>query len=226
MTLQAIDTDLWTATQPLSALGMQIGARMTVARLASGGLFLHAPIKLSPELRGELDALGPVEVALAPNAMHHLFLGACLTAYPQATGYAAAGAAAKHPELKLAAIPERPDPRWAADLDHLHIGGAPGLGEVAFLHRRSRTLILTDWLFYFSKPPNWLTGLYLRLSKGLGRAVQTPILRGTVKDRAAALASTERLLEWDFDRVVVSHRDILERGGKDALREATAWLKG
>lgn len=224
--LQSIDADLWTATQPLSTLGMQIGARMTVARLASGGLFVHAPITLTPELKAALDALGPVEVALAPNAMHHMFLGACLGAYPQAVGYAVAGAAAKHPELKLAPIPEGPDPRWSADLDHLHIGGTPGLGEVAFLHRRSRTLILTDWMFYFRESPNWLTGVYLRLSKGLGRAVQTPVLRGLIKDKAAALASTERLLEWDFDRVVMSHRDVLETGGKDALRAATTWLKG
>lgn len=224
--LQPIDADLWTATQPLSALGMQIGARMTVARLASGGLFVHAPIKLTPELRAALDAIGPVEVVVAPNAMHHMFLGACLAAYPQAKGYAAAGAAAKHPELQLAPIPERPDPTWAADLDHLHIGGAPKLGEVAFLHRKSRTLILTDWAFYFREAPNWFTGLYLKLSKGLGKAVQTPVLRSLIKDRAAALASTEQLLAWDFDRVVMSHRDVLERGGKQALRDATAWLKG
>ena len=224
--LTALADDLWTATQPFSVLGLQIGARMTVVRLASGGLFVHAPIELSPELRAALDALGPVEVVVAPNAMHHLYLGACLAAYPQATGYAAAGAAAKHPELSLAPIPERPDPRWSADLDHLHIDGAPKLGEVAFLHKRSRTLILTDWSFYFRDAPNWLTGVYLKLSKGLGKAVQTPVLRGLIKDRAAARASTDKLLAWDFDRVVMSHRDVLERGGKQALRDATAWLKG
>ena len=224
--LHALADDLWTATQPLSILGLQIGARMTVVRLASGGLFVHAPIKLSPELRAALDAIGPVEVVLAPNSMHHLYLGPCLAAYPRATGYAAAGAAAKHPELRLTAIPERPDPRWAADLDHLHIAGAPQLGEVAFLHKKSRTLILTDWAFYFEHSPNWFTGLYLRLAGARGKPVTAPVLRGLIKDKAAARASTDALLAWDFDRVVMSHRDVLERGGKQALRDATAWLKG
>lgn len=224
--LQQIDTDLWSATQPLRIMGMKIGARMTVVRLASGGLFVHAPIALSVELRAAIDLLGPVRAVVAPNSMHHLYLGACLAAYPEARGFAAAGAAAKHPELKLTAIPAGPDPLWAADLDQHAIAGAPGLGEVAFLHRSTRTLILTDWVFHFHKSPSWLTGVYLRLSKGLGRPVQTPLLRGLIKDRAAALASTEALLAWDFDRVIVSHADIIERGGKRALGEATAWLRG
>ena len=139
---------------------------------------------------------------------------------------AAPGAIAKHPELNLTAIPERPDPRWDSVLDHFELAGAPKLGEVAFFHKPSRTLVLTDWMFYFDRSPNFLTGLYLRLSGALGKPVQTPVLKGLIKDRAAAAATTERLLAWDFDRVVMSHRDILPTGGKDALRAATAWLKG
>ncbi|MCY1056716.1 DUF4336 domain-containing protein [Nannocystis sp. SCPEA4] len=222
--LQSIDTNLWTATQPLSIFGMQIGARMTVVKLGSGGLLVHAPISLTPELRAAIDALGPVQAAVAPNAMHHMFLGPFLAAYPQARGYAAPGAIAKHPELQLEAIPNNPDLLWAGDLDHFELAGAPGLGEVAFFHRASRTLILTDWVFYFKEAPNWLTGLYLRLSRALGKPAQTAFLRGMIKDRAAARAAIERLLQWDFDRVVMSHRDILPSGGKEAVRAATAWL--
>lgn len=223
--LTQLDVDLWTATQPLSMMGLQIGARTTVVRLRSGGLLVHAPIAPSPELRAALDAVGPVEIVLAPNAMHHLFLGPCLAAYPQARGFAAPGAIAKHPELNLAAIPPGEGAPWAADLDHLELAGAPKLGEVAFLHRASRTLILTDWMFYFEQSPSFLTGLYLRLAGALGRPVQTAVMRSLIKDRAAAAASVDRLLAWDFDRVVMSHRDVLPTGGKEALRAATAWLR-
>jgi hypothetical protein len=222
--LQSIDTNLWTATQPLSMLGLQIGARMTVVKLGSGGLLVHAPITPTPELRAAIDQLGPVQAVVAPNSMHHLFLGPFLAAYPQARGYAAPGAIAKHPELQLENIPNNPDLLWAGDLDHLELAGAPKLGEVAFFHRASRTLILTDWVFYFAQRPNWLTGLYLRLAGALGKPVQTSVMRALIKDRAAARSAVDRMLAWDFDRVVMSHRDILPSGGKAALRAATAWL--
>jgi hypothetical protein len=32
------------------------------------------------------------------------------------------------------------------------------------------------------------------------------------------------MLEWDFDRVVVGHGDVLESGGRQALGEALSWL--
>ena len=36
------------------------------------------------------------------------------------------------------------------------------------------------------------------------------------------MESLERILEWDFERILPSHGEVLERGGRDALREA--WL--
>lgn len=222
--LQQIDVDLWTAAQSFGALGMDIGARMTVVRLASGGLFVHAPIGLTDPLKAALADLGPVEVAVAPNSMHHMFLGPFLAAYPAAKGYAAPGAAAKHPELSLTPIPAPGAAPWSTDLDHLRIEGLPKLDEHVFFHRKTRTLILTDFVFYFQDARRFLLRLYMRLTGGLGKPVQTVVLKSLVKDRAAARATVDQLLAWDFDRVVMAHRDILERGGKQALRDATAWM--
>jgi hypothetical protein len=222
--LQQIDVDLWTATQSFGALGMDIGARMTVVRLASGGLFVHAPIRLTDRLKAALDDLGPVEVAVAPNSMHHMFLGPFLAAYPAAKGYAAPGAAAKHRELPLTPIPAPGAAPWSGDLDHFRLEGLPKLDEHAFFHRKTRTLILTDFVFHFQDARRFLLRLYLRLAGAIGKPVQTAILRSMIKDRAAARTTVDQLLAWDFDRVIVAHRDILERGGKQALRDATAWL--
>lgn len=46
-----------------------------------------------------------------------------------------------------------------------------------------------------------------------------------MKDRRALLKSIDRTLEWDFDRVIMSHGDVLESGGKEAMREAFAPLR-
>jgi hypothetical protein len=45
-----------------------------------------------------------------------------------------------------------------------------------------------------------------------------------IRDRDAARQSLERILTWDFDRVVVAHGDVLESGGHEALRTGYAWL--
>jgi len=35
---------------------------------------------------------------------------------------------------------------------------------------------------------------------------------------------SRHILAWDFDRVVVAHGEVLESGGREALRQGYAWL--
>jgi hypothetical protein len=32
------------------------------------------------------------------------------------------------------------------------------------------------------------------------------------------------MLAWDFDRIVIAHGEVLESGGREALRAGYAWL--
>jgi hypothetical protein len=48
-----------------------------------------------------------------------------------------------------------------------------------------------------------------------------PIL---IRDRPAARQSFERILAWDFDRVVIARGEVLEAGGPAALRAGYDWL--
>jgi hypothetical protein len=232
--LNQLAPDLWVADQPLSVLGVELGTRMTIVRLGSSGLFVHAPIPLTPALQRQLDDLGPVQAVVAPSAMHHLYIGEFMRAYPQAQFFAAEGVAKKRPELRFhGVLGDRPEFLWGSDLDQLPIHGCPKTNEVAFLHRASRTLILTDWLFNFGGPHTegaehhrslW-TRAYLRLAGAWGGPRQSKLLRSFITDKAAARASTDHILAWDFDRIIVGHGDVLPTGGHAALREATAWLR-
>ena len=42
--------------------------------------------------------------------------------------------------------------------------------------------------------------------------------------RALARSMAPVLVEWDFDRVIINHGEILETGGKQKLREVFAFL--
>jgi len=218
---------LWCATQPLRFVGMELGARMSVVRLPEGGLFLHSPIDPTPALRKALATLGPVEQVVAPNRFHHLYAGRWSDAGPDVHVHVAPGLLAKRPELAEAGareLGEEPDPAWAGTLEQIHVRGMPLLNEVAFLHRRSATLLSCDLAFHIGPEfPAW-TRFWFRMLGAYGRLETTPLEKIVTRDRAAARASLERLLAWEFDRVVVSHGRILERGGREAFRQAWDWL--
>jgi hypothetical protein len=45
-----------------------------------------------------------------------------------------------------------------------------------------------------------------------------------IRDRKAARESVAKILEWDFDRVIVTHGDVLESSGKAKFAAAFAYL--
>jgi hypothetical protein len=47
-----------------------------------------------------------------------------------------------------------------------------------------------------------------------------PELRWLTRDRAEAKRAIERILSWDFDKMVIAHGELFERDAKAALREA------
>jgi hypothetical protein len=68
--------------------------------------------------------------------------------------------------------------------------------------------------------------VFHRLVGATGRFGPHRIVRLAIRDRRAAGASLRAMLAWDFDRIVVSHGDVLERGGKAAFEAAFArWLR-
>jgi hypothetical protein len=49
------------------------------------------------------------------------------------------------------------------------------------------------------------------------------IVRLAICDHGAARTSVERILKWDFDRIVVTHGDVVASGGRSRLEGAFAF---
>lgn len=223
--LRKLTDDLFVLDVPLRVAGMDLGGRMSVIRLPDGGLWLHSPVKLDADKRQAVDTLGPVRFLVAPNTMHHLSLGDWAAAYPSARVLAPAGLRQKRPDLRIdVELSDVMDVGQSPTLELLLAHGIPKLEEFVFLHRPSRTLLLTDLAFNIHDSPSWLVRTYLKWSGAYGRLAPTKLLKSLVKDKAALRAWRDRVLEWDFDRVVVCHGQVRESGGREALREAFAWL--
>ncbi len=223
--LRPLATNLWVAERPQRFYGLEVGTRMCVIRLASGSLVLHSPVALGPALRRELDALGPVRFVIAPNRVHHLYAGAAVSAYPGSRLWVAPGLARKRPDLGFAEVLGDEAPAaWRGELDQVFFRGRPYENEVVFCHRASRTLLLCDLAFNFGPGAAAPTRLLMKLLRSYGRFGPSTLDPLLIRDRKAARDSLERILAWDFDRIVVAHGDVLESGGREALRSGYGWL--
>ena len=221
--LEELARGIWTVSAPLKLAGANVGTRMTAVRLSGGGLALLAPVPIDDALAAELAECGPVEVLIAPNAFHHRYFLAAAKRYPGARCFLADGVAKKlgtrpHGAVELSG---EADPLWKGDLEQVALEGAPQTNEVIFFHRASCTLILTDLCFNFDPAPSGWSSVFLRVAGAHGRMAVSRLMRFVLKDRAGARRTIARILEWDFDKVIVTHGHNVLSGGRTKFMAAT-----
>ncbi len=236
-TLKSVGEDLWVVDGPLvrmsfPGISVPFPTRMMVVRLANGDLFLWSPTEPEEELRAEIDALGPVCHLVSPNKLHYVHISAWKRAYPQAVAWASPGvrqrAASRGAEIYFDRdLAEGPEETWRGDLDQLIFRGSRFMEEVVFVHRKTRTLILADFIQNFE--PEKVRGLYgwlVRLSGVSDPDGKMPIdARLTFLGRKReARASFERMIAWQPERVIMAHGRPYEREGVAELRRAFRWL--
>jgi hypothetical protein len=232
MALQELGPDLWVADGGIvSFFGFDYPTRMVVVRLVDGGLWLWSPIAPSPELEGEVRALGPVRHLVSPNKLHHLFLGAWHAKFPEAKLWGTASTVAKFGKLGFSGtLTDDPPPDWAGQIDQYHFTNSPFLDEMTFFHRKSHTAIIADLSQPFSRAflkRHW--SWWLRSIARLARMVEgwgyPPVeLRFSFRHRGTARAKIRALIDADPERVVVAHGEIVRSGGAAFLRRAFSWL--
>jgi hypothetical protein len=223
--LRPLASDLWVADRPLKLIAGDIGTRMTVIRLADGSLFLHSPVRLDADTRRALDEIGPVRSVVAPSKVHHFFVPDYTAGYPEARVYGAPGLSEKRPRLKFDAVlgDDAPEP-WRGQIEQHIFRGMPYVNEVVFFHPASRTLILTDLAFNVARDQTAGARAFYWLVGAAGRFGPHRGIRFLIRDRRAARASVATILQWDFDRVTVTHGAVLETGGRERFAAAFAFL--
>lgn len=222
--LTQVATDLWVEAAPLSLMGLQLGTRMTVARLKGGGLWLHSAIPLTPERKRAVAALGEVTHIVAPNTFHYLWAPVWADAFPQATLHGPSELARRRPELPpLRPLSDAAPADWEGTLVPHFIAGSM-LFETVFVHPASRSVISSDLIENQQRVDHWLTRQYLRLNGAYQRPAWPRALRLVYRDRRAARASFDALYEHDFDRLILAHGDVLDTGAKPVLRDALSFL--
>ncbi|KAJ0042433.1 hypothetical protein Pint_19130 [Pistacia integerrima] len=180
---------LFEQEQALGFSSVSTNIRMTVIKLKSGGLWVHAPIAPTKECIQLVKELGaPVEYIVLPTFAyeHKIFVGPFSRKFPRAQIWVAPrqwswplnlpleffgifrAKTLKHEDLSTP---------WADEIEQKLLSSPEvGIGpyvEVAFYHKRSRTLLVTDAVIFVPrKPPDCISKESLLASAKNGLAVK------------------------------------------------------
>lgn len=232
-TVKPVADGLWIVDSgPLNAAGLTVPIRMTVVRLASGDVLLHSPTRFTTALRDQIAKIGPIRHLVAPNIAHWIYIKAWQEAVAEAAVWAAPGLGSRGPVRRAGLridheLSDTPPPVWRDDLDQAVFRGGFGVNEVAFLHRPSRTLILTDLVQNFE--PGKVKGVerfLLTVAGSVAPKGKTPLhIRIAMNRNRGAVAKTaRRVIAWEPERIILAHGRWIERDGTAELRRRLDWL--
>lgn len=230
-TLKPVTDDLWIVDGPITRFGlmwakMPFPTRMTVIRLKHG-LFVHSPTQLDRALKEEIEEIGPVRWIIAPNRIHYSWIPDWHAAFGDAEVYLAPKVreqARERIDFDGCRLDSDKGYPWDAELETLPVRGRY-MTEVVFLHRASRTLILTDLIENFEPgklnvPMRWLT----RLGGVQDPNGSMPRDMRVTFHKTHLTAAIEKMLAWAPVRIVLAHGRWYESNGDAELKRAFQWL--
>jgi hypothetical protein len=218
--MENVADHLWIRRYPLVLLGTRIGRVVTVIRLRTGRLLIHSTAAFANEDVAAIRRLGEPGWLLEATLFHDTFARHGQTAFPDLPYLAPEGFGRL---AQVCALPLVAPGEWDGELELLPLNGMPKVRETALYHRPSRTLVVADLVFNFGPAtPAW-TRLFMRCAGGLKCAPgMSRFFRMMIRDRHAFQQSLQRLMQWDFDRLIVAHGEVIETGAKEKLKQALA----
>ncbi len=210
-------------------MGFTFTTRMTVVKLADGSVWVNSPVPASFDTLKRITELGPVRYIVAATPRHFWRLDGWHTLFPEAQLWSSRATLLtlkKRPLPLTGVLTDEPPKAWADDFDQLVFKGNRLFDEVVFFHKQSGTVILDDLIQIHSK----VKGKSLRNALIKLEGVASPDggvgldIRLTFTNRKLARRSLEKLLSWDFDKLIIAHGDCIEKNAKAFVERAFRWL--
>jgi Domain of unknown function (DUF4336) len=173
------------------------------------------------ELASAVKELGEVKYIVAPNSFHHLFIDPWVKHFPKAALLVVPQLVNKRPDLIPSMVMDESfQVPWGEDLHALFFPGSKLYSETAFYHISSKTLILTDLCFNLHQEQGVLATLMMKIYgvyKKFGPSKAVALFMG---DKGRLKQLVDQLAQWDFNRVIVAHGQILENTSPAELRKS------
>jgi len=223
--VEFVPGQVWLQEYPIHFAGCDFNARMAVIRVSETELMVHSPCEIDTASKEAISAIGDVAYIVAPGTYHHLYVPSAQEAFPDAETYICPGIERKRPELDFDwFLGDRPPEAWAGVLDQVLVRGNKFIWEVAFYHRPTKTLLLVDLIENITDDTpnvNWLLTLWWKaVFRMWNNPKPAPEYQMGWRDKAAASKSLMKILEWDFDKIILAHGDLIENDAKVKALEA------
>ena len=224
--LESFAEDIWLANGPrVRFVAVSLPTRMIVVKLGDGSLWINSPVAVSDETLNRIQAIGPVRYLVAPTTLHVWRLEQWHKRFPDAQLWGPPKASHRSSHIVFTGLlQDVAPPGWAGDLEQLVFKGNLFIEEVEFLHKKSRTLILTDFLQNYHAEAGDLAGNIIKKIGGVLNGGVPLDARLSFTDRQLGREVLARLLSWDFDKLIVAHGNCIERDAKAFVENAFRWL--
>lgn len=223
--IEYIPDQIWLKSYPVHYAGCDFTARMSVIRLDDTRLMLHSPCEIDAATESAICSLGEVACIVAPGSYHYFYVSSAQEAFPDAETYICPGIERKRPDIEFDwLLGNRPPEIWHGVLDQVLVRGTKFIWEVAFLHQQSRTLLLVDLIENVTdQTPNvdWQLKLWWKVVMHMwNRAAPAPEYQLGWGDKRVVKECLNRVLNWDFERIIIAHGDNIESNAEAVAREA------
>jgi len=228
--LREFAKNVWIVDGPnVRDAGIMFTTRMTVVRLSNGSVWAESPVSVPPETLQRITELGPVRYLVAGTPRHVWRLNDWHALFPKAELWAPKATlfTLKKGNLPLAGtLGNEPPESWAADIDQLAFKGNRLIEELIFFHKATRTIILGDLIQIHPI----VKGKHVRNALWRIEGVTSPHggvaldFRLSFTNRNLARKSLEKLLSWDFDKLIIAHGACIKKDAKAFVERAFAWL--
>lgn len=210
--LALIDKDLWTYHQELVLMGIPVGTRMSLIEINEGELLAISPIKFTDSVLRQVQEAGHIKWIIAPNPYHHLYVMSCKRAFPEALVYAPRPLIAKRPDINFEGTIESGGSfPWDESIETYVFEPHNKYSEVILFHKKTRSLIVTDFIFNLKPPTNPLLGFVTKSMKIAGPPQISRFMRFLSRNPSAIQATLEKIRAWQPQRLIMAHGDIIEK---------------
>jgi len=229
-TLKPVAENVWIVDGPtirfgLPGMKMHFPTRMALIRLPDGGIFVHSPTRLTPSLKAEIGNLGTPSYLIGPNRLHYWWLPQWHEHFPEARLYMAPRLreqAGNRIDFEGASLDRENGYPWDEEIATLPVTGSY-MTEIAFFHRASRTLLLTDFIENFE--PIRLKSVFTRVLTKLGGARgQMPRDMRITYNRKVLRHAVETMIGWNPKAIIIAHGRWYDQNGAEELRRSFRWL--
>jgi len=236
--IRQVHPEIWTFTQPFTRSGfVKIGLRGTVIKLKSNDLFVFNPVNAEQDgeaIKRKLDEIGKVKWIVCPDLKHNLFAKKYKEWYPDAQVIGMEGLPEKKKDLHFDIVYGQNfnTQKWGFEdeIDSAYFSGFVNK-DVAYFHRASKTLVVADLLWnlpaneaYSMTNTSPKSGIFSRFANNVMNPYsswQRGFLKfAGMKDKDAMKRDVQKVLSWDFERILMCHGDPIEKDAKEAWKSA------